>query len=64
MNIISLLSLFWNKKFWEELIAHFPWYDTGRIGNVANNSSIVACVFVTTVTFLHSRYLANIEGYR
>jgi hypothetical protein len=33
-----------NKKFWEELFAYFPWYDTGLIENDAsNNSSIVAC---------------------
>jgi hypothetical protein len=52
-----------NKKFWEELIACFPSYDTGHIENRAsNNSSIVACVFVTTVTFLPSRYLATIAG--
>jgi hypothetical protein len=25
-----------NKKFWEELIAYFPWYDTGRIENEAS----------------------------
>jgi hypothetical protein len=37
-----------NKTFWEELIAYFPWYDTGHIENDAsNNSSIVACIFVT-----------------
>jgi hypothetical protein len=49
-----------NKKFWEELIAYFPWYDTGYIENDAsNNSSIVACVFVTAVTFLPSRCLAT-----
>jgi hypothetical protein len=42
-----------NKKFWEELIAYFPWYDTGHIENDAsNNSSIVACAFVTAATFL------------
>jgi hypothetical protein len=42
-----------NKKLCEELIAYFPWYDTGHIENDAsNNSSIVACVFVTAVTFL------------
>jgi hypothetical protein len=46
------------KKFWEELIAYFPSYDTGHIENDAsNNSSIVACVFVTAVTFLPSRCL-------
>jgi hypothetical protein len=48
-----------NKKFCEELIAYFPWYDTGRIENVSNNSSIVACVLVTAVTFLPSRCLAT-----
>jgi hypothetical protein len=53
-----------NKKFWEELIAYFPWYDTGHIENDAsNNSSIVACVFVTAVTFLPSRRLATIGGF-
>jgi hypothetical protein len=50
-----------NKKFWEELIAYFPWYDTGHIeNNASNNSSIVSCVFVTAVTFLPSRCLARI----
>jgi hypothetical protein len=53
-----------NKKFWEELIPYFPWYDTDRIENDAsNNSSIVACVFVATVTFSPSRCLATIRGY-
>jgi hypothetical protein len=34
-----------NKKFWEEIIAYFPSYDTDRIENDAsNNFSIVACV--------------------
>jgi hypothetical protein len=38
------------KKFWEELITYFPWYDTDLIENdVSNNSSVVACVFVTAV---------------
>jgi hypothetical protein len=33
------------KKFWEELIAYIPWYDTGHIKNEASkNSSIVVCV--------------------
>jgi hypothetical protein len=53
-----------NKKFWEELIAYFPCYDTYRIENeVSNSSSIVACVFVTAVTFLPSRCLATIGGF-
>jgi hypothetical protein len=53
-----------NKKFWEELIVYFPWYDTGHIENDAsNNSSIVSCVFVTVITFLASRCLVTIGGY-
>jgi hypothetical protein len=53
-----------HKKFWEELIAYFPWYDTGHIENGASNiSSIAACVFVTAVTFLPSRCLATIRGF-
>jgi hypothetical protein len=49
-----------NKKFWEELIVYFPWYDTGHVKNdVSNSSSIVACVFVTAVTFLPSHCLAT-----
>jgi hypothetical protein len=50
-----------NKKFRKELIAYFPWYDTGHIENDASsNSSVVACVFVTAVTFLPGRCLATI----
>jgi hypothetical protein len=50
-----------NKKFWEELIACFPWYDTDPIENDAsNNSYIIACVFVTMVTFLPSHCLATV----
>jgi hypothetical protein len=53
-----------NKKFWEDLIAYYPLYDTGHIENYASsNSSIVACVFVTTVTFLPSRCQAMIREY-
>jgi hypothetical protein len=53
-----------DKKFWEELIAYFPRYNTGHIENDAsNNSSIVACVFVTAVTFLPSRCLAPTGGF-
>jgi hypothetical protein len=52
-----------NNKFWEELIAYFPWYDRGHIENDApNNYSVVPCVFVTAVTFLPSRCLATIGG--
>jgi hypothetical protein len=58
------INLSYNKKLWEELIAYFPSYDTDRIENdVSNNYSIVACVFVTAVTFLLSRCLATIGGY-
>jgi hypothetical protein len=50
-----------NKKFWEELFVYFRWYDTDHIENDAsNNSSIVACVFVTAPTFLLNRFLATI----
>jgi hypothetical protein len=50
------------KKFWEELIAYFPSYDTGHTEkDESNNSSIVTRVFVTAVTFVPSRCLATIE---
>jgi hypothetical protein len=53
-----------NKKFWGELIDYFPSYDTGHVENdVSNNSSIVACVFVTTLTFLPTCYLATIRAF-
>jgi hypothetical protein len=53
-----------NKKFWEELIVYFPSSDTGHIKNdESSNSSIVACVFVTVVTFLTSRCLATTEHF-
>jgi hypothetical protein len=52
------------KTLWKELIAYFPGYNTGHIeNNASKNSSIVACVFVTAVTFLPSRYLAPIRGF-
>jgi hypothetical protein len=52
------------KKFWDELIAYFPWYDTGHIENApSNNSSIVACVFITAVAFLTSCCLATTGGF-
>jgi hypothetical protein len=55
---LATSSIYKNKKFWEELIAYFPWYDTDHIENDAfNNSSIVAFVFFTAVTFLPSRCL-------
>jgi hypothetical protein len=52
-----------NKKFWEEWIAYFPRYDTGHIENYASNNSLVACVFVSAVTFPPSRCLAAIMGF-
>jgi hypothetical protein len=61
---VTYRLLICNKKFWEELIAYFPGYDTGHLKNKAsNNSPIVACVFVTAVTFLPTRCLATIGGY-
>jgi hypothetical protein len=64
LNFTGIINEKENKKFWEELIAYFPWYDTDRIENgVSNKSSIVACVFVTAVTFLPSRCLATIGAF-
>jgi hypothetical protein len=40
-NAWSLLSQVLNKKFWEELIAYFPRYDTGNIGNDGSNNSSI-----------------------
>jgi hypothetical protein len=41
-----------NKKFWEELIAYFTWYDKAYIETDASkNKSIVACVFLAGVMF-------------
>jgi hypothetical protein len=52
------------QKFWEELIAYFPWYDMDCIENdPLNDSSIVAYVLVAAVTFLLSRCLATIGRY-
>jgi hypothetical protein len=60
---MNIMKVYFNKKFWEELIAYFPWYDMGHIENDAsNNPSIVVSIFVTTVTFLSSRCLAMIGG--
>jgi hypothetical protein len=56
----DILILILNKKFWEELIAYFTWYDTERIENDAsNNYSIVACVFVAAVTFFFTEPLPS-----
>jgi hypothetical protein len=49
-----------SKKFWEELIAYFPWYDTDHIQNNSSNKSYIVCVFVATVIFLPSRCLAMV----
>jgi hypothetical protein len=55
--------IIYNKKFCEELIAYFLWYDIGHIENGASNSSsVVACFFITVVTFLPSHCLARIGG--
>jgi hypothetical protein len=62
--VVAYLKQYHNKKFYEELIAYFPWYDTGHNENgESNNSSIVACVFVTSLTFPPSRCLATIGGF-
>jgi hypothetical protein len=60
---VQLQLYVFNKKFWQELIVYFSRYDTGHIENDAsNNYSLVACVFVTAVTFQPSRCLATIGG--
>jgi hypothetical protein len=41
-----------NKKFWEELIAYFPWFDTER------PTIVIAWVVIAGVMFLPSRCLA------
>jgi hypothetical protein len=38
---ITKTDLMENKKFWEELMAYFPWYDPGHIENDASNISSV-----------------------
>jgi hypothetical protein len=61
---VNITIVYFNNKFWEELTVYVPWYATGHIENdTSNNSSIVECVFVTTVTFLSSRCLATITGF-
>jgi hypothetical protein len=57
-NNFGDLSVFVNykynnsKKFWEELIAYFPliWHRP-HVNDAPNYSSIVACVFISTVRF-------------
>jgi hypothetical protein len=66
-GVPSGLSVTPNQRIKQEVlgrvIAYFSLYDTGHIENDApNNSSIVACVFVTAVTILPSRCLATIGG--
>jgi hypothetical protein len=64
MFISGHLKLIPNNTFWEELIADFPWDDIDHTENDAsNNSSIVACIFVTAVTFPPSRCLQTIGGF-
>jgi hypothetical protein len=37
-----------NKKFWEELIAYFPWYDKGHIENDASSNSYIPTINIYT----------------
>jgi hypothetical protein len=30
-RVSMVVKVYYNKKFWEELIAYFPWYDKDRI---------------------------------
>jgi hypothetical protein len=41
-----LSELISDKKFWEELIAYFPWYDTGHIENDASNNFLLLRVYL------------------
>jgi hypothetical protein len=58
----SMVGWLVNKKFWEELIALFPWYDTGHVENDASNNSTISCVLFTAVTFPPSHCLATMGG--
>jgi hypothetical protein len=62
--LLSYSFLYILNKMQVDRVAYLPWYDTGHIKNdTSNNSSIVACVFITAVTFLPSRCLATIGGF-
>jgi hypothetical protein len=59
-NPYLLSTLHKNKRFWEELIAYFLWFDADRIEKDAPyNYSIVACIFVPAITFSPSCCLAT-----
>jgi hypothetical protein len=61
--IYHLLTLK-KKQVLEELIAYVPLISHGpHKKDASNDSSIVAHVFVSAVTFLQSRCLATAEGY-
>jgi hypothetical protein len=49
-----------NKKFCEEIIAHFPWYDTGLHRKRRVQQLYFSCIFIAAVAFLPSRCLAAI----
>jgi uncharacterized protein YcfL len=51
------------QKLWEETIAYFFfWYDTDHTeNNSRDNTSVVTCVFMTTLIFLPGRF-SNNEG--
>jgi hypothetical protein len=34
-----------NKKFWDELVTHSPWYDTGHIKNDTSNDLLLLGVY-------------------
>jgi hypothetical protein len=45
------ISILLNKKFWEEVIAFFPSYNTDHIENsLSNNPYIAECIFVVAAT--------------
>jgi hypothetical protein len=43
---LDLMNLTLDKKFWEELIAYVPWYDTYFIEDNASNNSSVFCLCI------------------
>jgi hypothetical protein len=61
---MKAIEITFNKKFWEELITYFLWYDMDHIENdVSNSYSIVPCLIVAAVTFLPSRSPVTIGWY-
>jgi hypothetical protein len=52
-----------NKKFWEELIAYFPFIRPGPHRRTRPTVLLLLSVLVVAVTCLPSRYIATVGGY-